>query len=454
VVAGALALACSGANAALLDVAGAPIKYSIEGLQSAGGDVTLPDVQVTTENAYSFNDVIEVSLTGASASTPNDIDVTCLSSSVGDLPDTKPNVFRFRITDPAGTVAGETCDITGLEATASSIANNATLGVCWTVYFGSSTTIVDEGCTSKDDLTAANQLTIKVNEALNGVIDVEADRKLFVDEGEVGFNDTETDTLRVAITTSSTGFTAPLADVAKETIVLMGDFSWADTSDAGTTCSVSELDDWVAQSEGAPPAFVVSAGSDCTKVILASSDVEVADNHSAGFTITVPTTKVLAPQTFSGSIKWDYTVGAKAETKTTNFAPGAWTINGALIRIAYMPYGDNISQIIYVSNRGGATSDIDVDYITDTGAAGSFTLAGAAKAGSVTAIAGAIKAGLEGKGVPATSRVDLTLVLPVSDRFIEVYSAYNVGGSDRGTVVNNSNGRSFFYGTGVNFNGL
>jgi hypothetical protein len=43
----------------------------------------------------------------------------------------------------------------------------------------------------------------------------------------------------------------------------------------------------------------------------------------------------------------------------------------------------------------------------------------------------------------------LTFVAPEQD--IEVYSAYVTGSGDRGTVVNTSNGRSFFYGTGVNF---
>jgi hypothetical protein len=370
-------------------------------------------------------------------------------------------VFRFRITDPVGMASGATCTISGLEATSASIAGNAALGVCWTVYLGTSATIVDEGCTAATDLTAANQLTIKVDDPLNGVIDVEADRMQFVDQGDAGVDDTLNDTLKLTITSTNVGFTctptAPCAGVTKETITLNGDFSWTDSTDTGTTCSVAELASWVTQTAGSPPAFTITSG-DCSKIVLATGTLtpDVA-NHSPEFTIEIPGTKVLSPQTFSANILWNYDVAGAtpvARTKTTNFAPGAWTINGALVRVPYMPYGDTISQIIYVSNRSGVTSDIDVDYITDTGAAGTFTLAGAAKAGSVTAIAGAIKTALEGKGVPTTARVDLTLVMPISDRFIEVYSAYNVGGVDRGTVVNSSNGRSFFYGTGVNFTGL
>ena len=32
--------------------------------------------------------------------------------------------------------------------------------------------------------------------------------------------------------------------------------------------------------------------------------------------------------------------------------PGIWTINGAQVYIQYMPYGTNISRIIYAANRG------------------------------------------------------------------------------------------------------
>jgi hypothetical protein len=41
--------------------------------------------------------------------------------------------------------------------------------------------------------------------------------------------------------------------------------------------------------------------------------------------------------------------------------------------------------------------------------------------------------------------VAVLFTITAPDRDIEVYSAYNVGGSDRGTVVNTSNGRGLNY---------
>jgi hypothetical protein len=50
-----------------------------------------------------------------------------------------------------------------------------------------------------------------------------------------------------------------------------------------------------------------------------------------------------------------------------------------------------------------------------------------------------------------TGKVAILLTFTAPDKDIEVYSAYNVGGSDRGVVVNTSNGRKFWYGTGFPF---
>ena len=49
-------------------------------------------------------------------------------------------------------------------------------------------------------------------------------------------------------------------------------------------------------------------------------------------------------------------------------------------------------------------------------------------------------------GSATSGKVAILLTFTAPDKDIEVYSAYNVGGNDRGTVVNTSNGRTFFYG--------
>jgi hypothetical protein len=101
-----------------------------------------------------------------------------------------------------------------------------------------------------------------------------------------------------------------------------------------------------------------------------------------------------------------------------------------------------------VANDGPLDAEVVVDAFDDEGNSYSFD-AGMAPGNTVTQLSGAIDAGLAAEGFDGAGRVAMTLTFTAPDKDIEVYSAYNVGGADRGTVVNTSNGRTFFYGTGV-----
>jgi len=94
--------------------------------------------------------------------------------------------------------------------------------------------VIDEGCTSDSALTAASQTAAKVTTALDAVIDVSTKNTKF--EGGL-----LSDGLVVQLTSSNAGFAAPTVDVTKQTITINGDFSYADSTDSGTTCSASEL---------------------------------------------------------------------------------------------------------------------------------------------------------------------------------------------------------------------
>jgi hypothetical protein len=133
---------------------------------------------------------------------------------------------------------------------------------------------------------------------------------------------------------------------------------------------------------------------------------------------------------------------------TLAWDPGAWTLNGAQVYIQYMPYGTGLSRIIYAANRGGLTPAVTAD-ITANGSTFSCPL-GTIAAKSVTSLSTGIDSCVAAKGI-TSGKVAILLSFIAPDSDIEVYSAYNAGGTDRGTVVNTSNGRSFFYGTGVNF---
>ena len=110
-----------------------------------------------------------------------------------------------------------------------------------------------------------------------------------------------------------------------------------------------------------------------------------------------------------------------------------WTINGAQVYIQYMPYGAGISRIVYAANSGVIDADGSVDVIAN----GSTTTCdlGAINHKTVTMLSSVIDACVAGAGIES-GRVAFLLTFTAPDTDIEVYSAYNVGGNARGTVVN------------------
>ena len=62
----------------------------------------------------------------------------------------------------------------------------------------------------------------------------------------------------------------------------------------------------------------------------------------------------------------------------------------------------------------------------------------------MTQLSAIVDACVAGAGI-TSGKVALLMTFTAPDVDIEVYSAYNVGGSDRGTVVNTSNGRGLTY---------
>jgi hypothetical protein len=303
---------------------------------------------------------------------------------------------------------------------------------------------------------------------LNGVIDVFADRMKFVAADPSILDDTLVFTLTtdnglpVYSTAAVVGppaipaYQSAYVDTTSAVTTITGDFTWADTDKDGS-CT-----DNLALAFTLPANLTIdTAASDCTKMAFVSgltAGVVPTSTYSVEFSVTG--TKVINATDYTAATVFKYKLNASVTTppnftgttgsKALSWDPGAWTLNGAQVYIQYMPYGTNISRVIYVANKGSSDADITVDAIDNNGNSYKF-LGGVAKKGAVTGLAGVIDSGLAANGF-TEGKVAITLTFTAPDTVIEVYSAYNVGGADRGTVVNSSNGRSFFYGTGVNMN--
>lgn len=295
-------------------------------------------------------------------------------------------------------------------------------------------------------LRAGFQLTGGVGRSgrFSKTVDITADREEFTDG-------TTTDSVFISISSLSgvltddfrnyrPGFffdSGEFANYNGADVVVSGDFSWVEDSDEET--------------EGLQPA----AGTFTASCPSAASveDLEVAADAvswscsgtwftgSAGLTVdfaqgqSSSSTVIPASSDYTASFTAAVQNGTRAQTSATSFA-GAFDLNGSQAFVGYMPYGPNISQILYVTNNSSVAGEITVDIYDENGEEiATGVNAGMATANGVTKITGPVEAAVgdyNGK-----VRMDITVNAPVGQ--VEVYSAYNVGGSDRGLVINSTN---------------
>ena len=435
--------------------------YSQEGLALSGtAAVTLPNVVVTFGNNLTYQDDILITLAGTVSLVPDVTPtlVTCTgagSSAVGYV-SLVPGGWKFRVTNVSGITVGASCTFSGLKVTAASL--SGTSGVLtYQANRGltTPTVVVDGPVTSGPVIVAKSQFDITVSPKLNGIINIYAARKVFFDAETTApgnlpppngvradtFNFNTFNSGNPAIAT----WTGPTVVPTYNTLTISGDFSWVDGTDADLTCDADEFPSRVVGYVG----WSIGSASDCTKLVL--SQVLPVGNVAAQGYFFVPGDIVLSPTDYEGSIEWGYALSSDpAVTSKTirQFDPGAWTLNAAQVYIQYMPYGRDISRIVYAANRGAEPVPVTAD-ITANGSKFTCSL-GNAQQQSVTMLSLLLDVCVFTHGI-TQGKVAILLTFVAPEQDIEVYSAYVTGSGDRGTVVNTSNGRSFFYGTGVNF---
>ena len=437
----AVAMMSSGAAFAAASIGVTPAgtyTYSKEGLALSGtSPVALPDIVVTFGNNLTYQDDIYISLPGtvSVAATPSPTLVVCApaTSAVGYVT-TVNGGWNFRVTSVSGVNIGDSCTFSGLAVQGASLANSN--GVLNYQANRFTTGQLVDSASSSTSIVVVSQFALSVQQALNGEIDVYANRLAFTTAETVAPGATNSDdTLNFSTTIDANGttFTGPVVTVTDTDVTIEnGSFDWTDTASPAGTCFDSGLVGFAG--------WTVQTGSTCNSLIL---DGPATATVNTG-TFTVPGNKILSPADWTGKVTWSYFLGSATNSATTtlNWDPGVWTINGAQVYIQYMPYGTGISRIVYAANSGVINADGTVDVIAN----GSTTTCnlGAVSAKTVTQLSAVIDACVAGAGI-GSGRVAFLLTFTAPDVDIEVYSAYNVGGSDRGTVVNTSNGRGLTY---------
>lgn len=434
--------------------------FSREGLGLAGdANVTLPDIVVTIGNNLTYQDDVLLVLTGITpvAPTPSPTLVTCQTAptAIGYVT-TITGGWAFRVTSVSGVSIGEFCVFKGLKVTARSLAGSPGTLIYNALRFQTGQQVDSAINPIPGDppaISVRSQFAIAPVQKLNGIIDVYADRKSFASAETVAPGNAGSpklnDTLNFTTSVDANGvvFSPPTVAPYLTRVEIIGDWAWLEAGDSNSTCDAAEFGSALNGFAG----WSVNETSNCQKLVLDQGYPLVANTTPVTGYVGVPGTVPLDPTNWVGTVQWNYYLtGNSALTGTTraDWDPGAWTINGAQVYIQYLPYGANLSRIVYVANSGVEPATVSGTVYHD-GNTHECAL-GVAGPRSVTEFTGAVDACVAGAGV-ASGRVALRLTAAAPERDIEVYSAYNVGGNDRGTVVNTSNGRTFWYGTGWPF---
>lgn len=432
------------------------VSFSAQGVAAIANNQLDTDpaaVQFTAGASYAVNDVIRITVTGADIDTTNSAPTLTVSDAGGEVGADAEigflsydgNEMIFRVTSvqsgDAGFGSGDTMDLTGLVLEADSAGSS--ISVEYAAETNSGLPIDNTGTTSAEVVTIDEQFEAAVDTAFDGVIDVSEQRVLFDDAGT-------TDVLTLEITDNATQQLAVTAGEIVHTIY--GNFSDLvdDNGDALTAAAFASAAANAGSGE-ADDTFAYEFAEDMQSITITQTVVNAVDDLvDVTFDVdggSAAAASAIATQDFTADVS--VTDGADpAETfaSFTGVDVGEWTLNGAEAYVPYMPYGQNISQVLYVTNNGSQTGDITVDIRDEAGNVTSNVNVGQAAPG-ITKITSEVLAAVEeatGKNLnPLTGtgseKVALTIVVNAPSDDIEVYSSYNVNGNDRGYISNSSN---------------
>jgi hypothetical protein len=411
--------------------------FSLEGTSSVA-DSRSASISYLTAAAYTLQDTVTFTFTaGALKNTtefPAQINVASVATAGSELAGmtlgiltTSADSVTYRVTNidqPTGfasadaSTLGQTIVLGEAPLNGTSIAaGNVSVEVTSATGTG---LVLDNGSSSGE--SRIGQLTevksqfgaVSVTTDFDAVIDVEADRKAY----ESGTSDDATFAISPVVTTDWEN----VAAVTKTTIVLSADIE--DASVVSTTAAST---------------ITYNATTDKVTIVYPS---EITTDTITITPSTGTDAVVLEAQSFDLSANYEYAIGStQGLFDFGSKSAGEWTLNGAVVNVPYMPYGNSITQILYVTNEGSQDADVTVTAFDENGDTFELGSVGTVDGKSVLAIAGPVKSALEAKGfVTAPSmgsnKVSLIITVNAEDEDISIYSAYNVNGSDRGNVLN------------------
>jgi len=466
----AVAGSCGYLSAATLTVTDAAngTNVSLEGARN--GSIALDTVVLTFGDVYQVGDRITLSLDGSTGAkfpsfAGNMPSITCTSGDFvieSPVASSSSSTATFVISGKSANVTsiGKTCTFASLTVLGSSITSSGVVSLSSSKTQG----VGADAATAVTVLTVASQITsVSVLSALNGVVDYQNNLGLTfaADDNGVATNiPGNGDQLTIAIgSTDGMWLSTTAALTVNFTLAAASGRSFTFLDDAGT-CGTSGLlnrttsNGRVGFAGGATNNLTINAAcnavtySGTTSALTGTTrTVSLEFGHKSA---TPSTGTVIDPMTFPAM---NVTVQQGATTRNeTSVLPGAWTSNGSIVQIPYMPINTTagtgkIDPVIIISNRSASTGTISATVRNEAGVTCALTDAqlGTVAGNRTKSVGGLIRDAIGGSACPtidasSTQRLSITLTVTLPSGSTDVYSGYTVGGSSRVTVVNSSIG--------------
>lgn len=434
----------------------APAKVAAEWVATQTAKSAAADRTITVPNSliqldlggsvtYVDGDIIEVSFTGAEVVTSASPTIVRQAAGAASgityqgIKSGTTNTFVFLVSTAATVAADKALELRGVVLKSTGLANAVSVSYRATNSAGN----VEKdnfGTTSKQFLDVRSQFAFEVSEKLDGKVDPAA-RHRFSGAGV-------TDTFKVKVTNLSGGTWEPTLrhdDADRIDLTVKGDFAAFVDKDGKAynplTCAnngvlIQGVDNALADSLTATQKLVRYTHANN------GNGAATATELTCTFDVTSSAAGKALPLT---AFTLDAVLGTEATPSVARFTAkdqdlSKFTLDATQITVPYMPFGENISHVINLTNSGSVAGDITVEAIDRTGKKYGPVKVGVATAGAQVALGDTIKTELVKAGMPATERAQLTIVTNVKTG-IELYTAYNVGGTGARLVVNSSNGK-------------
>jgi hypothetical protein len=475
-VAAAVASACAYilpvnfANAATLTGPAPNTNHSRQGLAAAASTavVTIAPLSYVSGSTMIAGDRVRLSFSTGTASATggnNPADTVCGTDGTGqftlEFSSFSGSSVTYQVKNVSGTTNGRSCAILSLGVLANSISSATTVSVSsGKAPFGGQT-FNEDTAAAVVVLSTSNQYSFSLATAFNGEVNYTSTTNSglnFSGDDDATLTGNE-DFLFVKLQSTDLLNSVGTAGSVRFTLTAAKDFKFLDNNGDGS-CTAADLTVsgargvFVKATDGAAASYSINEA--CTVVTVESTgsmpvagaeytlSLAMGRNTAAA---SVTTGIKIEPQDFANTslVVSRNSTGTTATTAT--YDAGVWTQNGATYVIPYMPYNSSatsrIDPTVYVTNRGISAATVTASARNEAGVACNDMALGSVNATSTRNVGPSLATALDAcYGAGTAQRLYITVNVATARTNTEVYSGFNVGGSSRVSVINNSNGNN------------